>query len=83
VSIILFCAALIVFALVGTGFFLLNAFGSPYETLHGPVGLYLWSFIACKCQRLPAFAARRVPRTGVGERVEDPGCTDSKLRKQS
>ncbi|XP_009940713.2 clarin-1 [Opisthocomus hoazin] len=49
VSIILFCAALIVFALVGTGFFLLNAFGSPYETLHGPVGLYLWSFIACCC----------------------------------
>ncbi|KFQ27485.1 Clarin-1 [Mesitornis unicolor] len=49
VSVVLFCTALIVFALVGTGFFMFNAFGSPYETLHGPVGLYLWSFIACSC----------------------------------
>ncbi|XP_035191123.1 clarin-1 isoform X2 [Oxyura jamaicensis] len=48
VSIILFCTLLIIFALVGTGFFMYNAFGSPYETLHGPVGLYLWTFIACK-----------------------------------
>ncbi|XP_030312232.1 clarin-1 isoform X2 [Calypte anna] len=40
---------LVVFALVGAGFFMLNAFGSPYETLHGPVGLYLWSFISCSC----------------------------------
>ncbi|XP_005141218.1 clarin-1 isoform X1 [Melopsittacus undulatus] len=47
VSVILFCTALIIFALVGAGFFMFNAFGSPYETLHGPVGLYLWSFIAC------------------------------------
>ncbi|XP_050758794.1 clarin-1 isoform X1 [Gymnogyps californianus] len=46
VSVILFCTVLIVFALVGAGFFMFNAFGSPYETLHGPVGLYLWSFIA-------------------------------------
>ncbi|NXR70374.1 CLRN1 protein, partial [Rhadina sibilatrix] len=49
VSVILFCTVLIVFALVGAGFFMLNAFGSPYETLHGPVGLYLWSFISCSC----------------------------------
>ncbi|XP_010075659.1 PREDICTED: clarin-1 isoform X1 [Pterocles gutturalis] len=49
VSVILFSTVLVVFALVGTGFFMLNAFSSPYETLHGPVGLYLWSFIACKC----------------------------------
>ncbi|XP_042676895.1 clarin-1 [Centrocercus urophasianus] len=49
VSVILFCTVLIIFTLVGTGFFLYNAFGSPYETLHGPVGLYLWSFIACSC----------------------------------
>ncbi|XP_033372667.1 clarin-1, partial [Parus major] len=49
VSVILFCAVLIVFALVGAGFFMFNAFGSPYETLHGPVGLYLWSFICCSC----------------------------------
>ncbi|XP_027503317.1 clarin-1 isoform X1 [Corapipo altera] len=46
VSVILFCTVLIIFALVGAGFFMFNAFGSPYETLHGPVGLYLWSFIA-------------------------------------
>ncbi|XP_050834020.1 clarin-1 isoform X1 [Serinus canaria] len=46
VSVILFCTVLIVFALVGAGFFMFNAFGSPYETLHGPVGLYLWSFIS-------------------------------------
>ncbi|XP_068810818.1 clarin-1 [Struthio camelus] len=49
VSVIVFCAVLIVFALVGTGFFMYNAFGSPSETLHGPVGLYLWSFISCSC----------------------------------
>ncbi|XP_051482309.1 clarin-1 isoform X1 [Apus apus] len=49
VSVILFCTVLVVFALLGAGFFMLNAFGSPYETLHGPVGLYLWSFIACCC----------------------------------
>ncbi|XP_004943634.1 clarin-1 isoform X2 [Gallus gallus] len=48
VSVILFCMVLIIFTLVGMGFFLYNAFGSPYETLHGPVGLYLWSFIACE-----------------------------------
>lgn len=48
VSVILFCTVLIVFALIGTGFFMYNAFGNPYETLHGPVGLYLWSFISCK-----------------------------------
>ncbi|XP_065603892.1 clarin-1 [Cyrtonyx montezumae] len=49
VSVILFCTVLIIFTLVGMGFFLYNAFGSPYETLHGPVGLYLWSFISCSC----------------------------------
>lgn len=52
VSVILFCTVLIVFALVGAGFFMLNAFGSPYETLQGPVGLYLWSFISCESPRL-------------------------------
>uniref|UniRef100_A0A8C5MEX6 Clarin 1 n=1 Tax=Leptobrachium leishanense TaxID=445787 RepID=A0A8C5MEX6_9ANUR len=52
VSIITFSSALIVFALVGTGFFMFNAFGTPYETLHGPMGLYLWSFISCSCGSL-------------------------------
>ncbi|KAK9401216.1 CLRN1: Clarin-1 [Crotalus adamanteus] len=46
VSVILFCLALFVFALIATGFFMYNAFGNPYETLHGPLGLYLWSFIS-------------------------------------
>ncbi|XP_075058068.1 clarin-1 [Mixophyes fleayi] len=49
VSVVIFTTALIVFALVGTGFFMFNAFGNPYETLHGPVGLYLWCFISCSC----------------------------------
>ncbi|KAM4772061.1 clarin-1 [Rhinophrynus dorsalis] len=49
VSVVIFCTALIVLALVGTGFFMFNAFGKPYETLHGPIGLYLWSFISCSC----------------------------------
>ncbi|XP_078266021.1 clarin-1 [Rhinoraja longicauda] len=49
VLVLLFAAAVIVFALVATGFFMFNAFGRPYETLHGPVGLYLWNAIACSC----------------------------------
>ncbi|XP_067897658.1 clarin-1 [Heterodontus francisci] len=49
VSVILFTAAVIVFALVAAGFFMFNAFGRPYETLHGPNGLYLWNTIACSC----------------------------------
>ncbi|XP_060623701.1 clarin-1 [Anolis sagrei] len=49
VSVILFCLVLLVFALIGTGFFMYNAFGKPYETLHGPLGLYLWSFISFSC----------------------------------
>ncbi|XP_067394656.1 clarin-1 isoform X2 [Emydura macquarii macquarii] len=49
ISVILFCTVLLIFALVGTGFFMYNAFGNPCETLHGPVGLYLWSFISCSC----------------------------------
>ncbi|MBN3322061.1 CLRN1 protein, partial [Atractosteus spatula] len=48
-SVILFCAAMIVFSSVTSGFFMYNAFGSPYETLHGPLGLYLWNFISCFC----------------------------------
>nr|XP_046150924.1 clarin-1 isoform X4 [Oncorhynchus gorbuscha] len=33
-------------------FFMYNAFGSPYETLHGPLGLYLWNFVCCLCSCL-------------------------------
>ncbi|PNI78246.1 T0022077 isoform 3, partial [Pan troglodytes] len=32
--------------MVGTAFFMYNAFGKPFETLHGPLGLYLLSFIS-------------------------------------
>uniref|UniRef100_A0ABM5G3F6 Clarin-1 isoform X2 n=1 Tax=Pogona vitticeps TaxID=103695 RepID=A0ABM5G3F6_9SAUR len=49
VSVIVFCLVLLVFALIGAGFFMYNAFGKPYETLHGPLGLYLWSFISFSC----------------------------------
>ncbi|XP_077588278.1 clarin-1 [Stigmatopora nigra] len=49
VTIIFFCGALIVFSSVSSGFFFFNAFGRPYETLHGPLGLYLWTSICCAC----------------------------------
>ncbi|XP_053166083.1 clarin-1 [Hemicordylus capensis] len=52
VSVIVFCLVLLVFALIGTGFFMYNAFGKPYETLHGPLGLYLWTFISFSCSCL-------------------------------
>ena len=46
VSVIFFCAVVVLFSSVATGFFLLNAFGRPYETLQGPVGLYLWTCVS-------------------------------------
>ncbi|XP_058920207.1 clarin-1 isoform X1 [Kogia breviceps] len=46
VNVLLFSTILIVLTLVGTAFFMYNAFGKPFETLHGPLGLYLLSFIA-------------------------------------
>ncbi|XP_041126495.1 clarin-1 [Polyodon spathula] len=49
VSVILFSAAVIIFSLVAAALFMYNAFGTPYETLHGPLGLYLWNFISCSC----------------------------------
>ncbi|XP_044523566.1 clarin-1 isoform X2 [Gracilinanus agilis] len=49
VNIILFSIILIVLTMAGTAFFMYNAFGKPYETLLGPLGLYLWSFISCSC----------------------------------
>uniref|UniRef100_A0A8C1TB18 Clarin 1 n=1 Tax=Cyprinus carpio TaxID=7962 RepID=A0A8C1TB18_CYPCA len=49
VSVIFFCAVLIVFSSVSCAFFFYNAFRSPYETLHGPQGLYLWNMISCFC----------------------------------
>ncbi|XP_055103514.1 clarin-1 isoform X1 [Symphalangus syndactylus] len=46
VNVILFSAILIVLTMVGTAFFMYNAFGKPFEILHGPLGLYLLSFIS-------------------------------------
>ncbi|XP_066521691.1 clarin-1 [Hoplias malabaricus] len=52
VSVIFFCAVLILFSSICCGFFMYNAFGHPYETLHGPLGLYLWNMISCLCSCL-------------------------------
>ncbi|XP_069753994.1 clarin-1 [Narcine bancroftii] len=49
IMVLLFSTAVVVFALVPAAFFLFNAFGRPYETLHGPLGLYLWNAVACSC----------------------------------
>lgn len=48
VNVILFSTILVVLTMVGTAFFMYNAFGKPFETLHGPLGLYLLSFISGK-----------------------------------
>ncbi|XP_040902079.1 clarin-1 [Toxotes jaculatrix] len=52
ITVIFFCGAVILFSSVAAGFFFFNAFGRPYETLQGPMGLYLWSFICCLCSCL-------------------------------
>lgn len=46
VNVILFSTILVVLTMVGTAFFMYNAFGKPFETLHGPLGLYLLSFMS-------------------------------------
>ncbi|XP_072547252.1 clarin-1 isoform X2 [Salminus brasiliensis] len=40
---------LILFSSICCAFFMFNSFGNPYETLHGPLGLYLWNMISCLC----------------------------------
>ncbi|XP_074496948.1 clarin-1 [Sebastes fasciatus] len=59
VAVIFFCGVVIVFSSVATGFFFFNAFGRPYETLQGPMGLYLWTFICCvsSCLVMVLFAS--------------------------
>ncbi|XP_038549483.1 clarin-1 [Micropterus salmoides] len=52
IAVIFFCGVVILFSSVATGFFFFNAFGRPYETLQGPMGLYLWTFICCLCSCL-------------------------------
>ncbi|XP_038153718.1 clarin-1 isoform X1 [Cyprinodon tularosa] len=49
VTIIFFCSVVVLFSSVASGFFFFNAFGRPYETLQGPMGLYLWT---CICSGL-------------------------------
>uniref|UniRef100_G3TL06 Clarin 1 n=1 Tax=Loxodonta africana TaxID=9785 RepID=G3TL06_LOXAF len=59
VNVILFSTILILLTTVGTAFFMYNAFGKPFETLHGPLGLYLLSFISgsCGCLVMILFAS--------------------------
>lgn len=57
VTVIFFCGVVTLFSSVATGFFFFNAFGRPYETLQGPVGLYLWTFITCENHTLTASPA--------------------------
>ncbi|XP_051255040.1 clarin-1 [Dicentrarchus labrax] len=52
VTLIFFCGVVILFSSVATGFFFFNAFGRPYETLQGPMGLYLWTAICLLCSCL-------------------------------
>lgn len=46
VTVIFFCGVVVLFSSVATGFFFFNAFGRPYETLQGPLGLYLWTCVS-------------------------------------
>ncbi|KAK1900454.1 Clarin-1 [Dissostichus eleginoides] len=48
VSVLFFCGVVVLFSSVASGFFFFNAFGRPYETLQGPLGLYLWTAISCE-----------------------------------
>ncbi|XP_040610327.1 clarin-1 isoform X3 [Mesocricetus auratus] len=59
VNIILFSMILVVLTMVGTAFFMYNAFGKPFEAIHGPLGLYLVSFISgsCGCLVMILFAS--------------------------
>ncbi|XP_023559838.1 clarin-1 isoform X3 [Octodon degus] len=59
VNVILFSTILVVLTMVGAAFFMYNAFGKPFETLHGPLGLYLLSFISgsCGCLIMILFAS--------------------------
>ncbi|XP_047731165.1 clarin-1 isoform X2 [Prionailurus viverrinus] len=63
VNVILFSTILVVLTMVGTAFFMYNAFGKPFETLHGPLGLYLLSFMSVAlCLR----AVQHQPQSSCG-----------------
>uniref|UniRef100_A0A8C2YKE9 Clarin 1 n=1 Tax=Chinchilla lanigera TaxID=34839 RepID=A0A8C2YKE9_CHILA len=59
VNVILFSTVLVVLTMAGAAFFMYNAFGKPFEALHGPLGLYLLSFISgsCGCLVMALFAS--------------------------
>ncbi|XP_069844847.1 clarin-1 isoform X2 [Dipodomys merriami] len=59
ISVLLFAAVLAVLTAVAAGFFAYNAFGKPFDALHGPRGLYLLSFISgsCGCLVMILFAS--------------------------
>ncbi|CAN9511247.1 unnamed protein product [Ophioblennius macclurei] len=59
ITVIFFCGSVILFSSVATGFFFFNAFGRPYETLQGPMGLYVWTLISgvSSCLVLILFAS--------------------------
>lgn len=49
VLVILMEAFGIIWGLVFIGFAIFNICGKPIETITGPLGLYLWKGLACKC----------------------------------
>ncbi|XP_007573761.1 PREDICTED: clarin-1 [Poecilia mexicana] len=59
VTIVFLCSVVVLFSSVASGFFFFNAFGRPYETLQGPMGLYLWTCVCCatSCLVLILFAS--------------------------
>ncbi|KAM4821121.1 clarin-1 isoform 2-T2 [Thomomys bottae] len=59
INVLLFSSMLVVLTLVAAAFFMYNAFGKPFEALHGPLGLYLLSFISgsCGCLVMILFAS--------------------------
>lgn len=78
VSVIIFCAVLILFSSVCSAFFMYNAFGNPYETLHGPLGLYLWNLISCEPTHTQISFVIWMPRFicyCIMSRLLTPACT--------
>ncbi|XP_004602986.2 clarin-1 isoform X1 [Sorex araneus] len=66
VNVILFSLILVVLTMAGTAVFMYNAFGKPFEALHGPLGLYLLSFVAGKENTLRAPKTKSVSEGSCG-----------------
>ncbi|XP_781677.3 clarin-1 [Strongylocentrotus purpuratus] len=49
IAVIIFLIPAAIFALISTIFGLVNILTVPIETLHGPVGLYIWNLIGVLC----------------------------------